>query len=138
MSDEKYDIPLPFERANEEHTSGRICEAKFMFRALSPKAKHYPWRLFARHPEDHRIEKGRSRCVTGRMKELSIAETISSNNLKDSLVISGRNLQRLKRVLYCGLSVIATIIGYVRSLNKFTHLCQIMDNTLMDKSSTTV
>ena len=99
VSDEKYDVSLSFERAKEEYMSGRVREARIMFRALSSKASHYPWRLIPRDPEDRWIEHGKPKRVTGTIREIPIAErygyveTTFPTSLKDSLVISRRNLE---------------------------------------------
>jgi hypothetical protein len=99
ISGEKYDVTLSFERAKEEYMSGRVREARIMFRTLSSKASHYPWRLIPRDPEDRWMEQGKPKRVTGTISEIPIAEryghveTTFPSNLKDSLVISLRNLE---------------------------------------------
>jgi hypothetical protein len=99
MSDKSFDIELSFELAKETYISGRIQEARVLFRQLGFKAVHHPRRLIPRDPQDRWVEKGKPVRLTGTLVNVPTEDrygkvcTTFPSNFKDYLVVRERDIQ---------------------------------------------
>jgi len=99
ISNERYDIELSFELAKETYMSGRIQEAKRLFKTLFLRASNHPRRLIPREPEDRWIEGGTPMRLTGTITKVptedryGAIETTFPAPFRGSMVVRERDIQ---------------------------------------------
>jgi hypothetical protein len=99
LSEKNFDIELSFELAKETYISGRVVEARALFRRLGFKAAHHPRRLIPRDPQDRWIEKGKPMRLTGTLVKVPTEDrygtvyTTFPAPFTDYLVVRERDIQ---------------------------------------------
>jgi tetratricopeptide (TPR) repeat protein len=101
VKDEQYDIELSFELAKETYMSGRVPEARTLFREVYAKARNHPRRVTIRDKMDRWFEGGKPKRLTGTVVRVptedryGLVQTTFPTVLRDNLEVRRKDVERL-------------------------------------------